>query len=562
MTPPVAPPSTPSDVPPTAQPVVQPTPQMSPYGHPHPPVPPYSAPPPQAPQAPRATGDQEDTWFGGNLPPQRPTQPAAAPPAPGYAGQPVPPYPPTQPQPTYAPPPPSAPPSWGQGQAAGWSPYNAPQNPQFPDAHAAQQAAVQQPAPEVKIPFADALRGSGLNIGHTSNPILAAATDLLVLLGRLRTGIVEMHAVPLRDHVVREIHEFVRKAQDHGVAPEDIDVARYALAATADDIVQTIPGSDPGYWQQYSMAAELLNDRSAGIGFFARLEQVMGLSHQRKDVLELMLTCLALGFEGKYRTDPNGVVALTRMRNEIYQRFRAVEARPGHDLSVHWTPVLLGGRRNTALIPMWIFGGVAAAMVVALFATLSGILSSDTQVSQDAILALTDPTEEIALETAANYVAAEPYEAVAPPQLDRIRRLLDREITEALVNVETKGDYIAIRVGSQLRFKSGSADLSSDFSELASRLGLVLEEEPGEVVVEGHSDNIPLSGRGRYRSNEELSQARAETVLGLLAGSMTDPGRLSAVGVGPNDPLDTANTPEARARNRRVEILIEREERL
>ncbi|MQQ10640.1 OmpA family protein [Epibacterium sp. SM1979] len=533
----------------------QPPSQIAAQGQPAP----YQQP---APQPPAPSGDREDTWFGGNMQQAPASQPRYQSPVPPSYPNPAPAYVPqgqgVPPQPGH----PASPPGWGQSpeQTQGWSSYNEPQNLQFPDAQAAKQAAVQLAAATPKIAFADALRGSGLNIGHTSNPILAAATDLLVLLGRLRTGIVEMHAIPLRDHVVREIQSFVQKAQDHGIAPEDIETARYALAATADDFVQTIPGSDPGYWQQYSMAAELLNDRSAGIGFFARLEQVVGLSHQRKDVLELMLACLALGFEGKYRADPNGVVALTRIRNELYQRFRSVEPRPGQDLSVHWTPIVLGGRRNSASVPMWIVASVAAAMVVALFATLSGILSSDAQASQNTLLTLTNPNEQIALETKANFVASAPYEAATPAQLDRVRGLLDAAISDGLVQVETKGDFIAIRVGAQLRFKSGSADLSSDFTSLAQSLGIVLEAEQGAIVVEGHSDNIPLSGRGRYRTNEELSQARAETVLGILAGTLSDPNRLSALGVGPNDPLDTANTPEARARNRRVEILIEREE--
>ena len=509
---------------------------------------------PQIPEPRQPTPQQitEDTWFGGRTPVQQ-QRPAAAPPHGVQHNSPRQPAAPRQAAPQS---------NWGtapyQQQTAepGWSAQTNYQDQQFPDAQ------VQPAAPHVptqkKIAFADALRGSGLNIGQTSNPILAAATDLLILLGRLRTGIVEMHAVPLRDHVVRAIQEFVQKAQEHGVSSEDIEVARYALAATADDIVQTIPGTDPAYWQQFSMSAELLNDRSTGIGFFQRLEQVMGLAHQRRHVLELMLTCLSLGFEGKFRTEANGAVALTRARNEVYQRYRSVEPPPGQDLSIYWMPVLLGGRRNATKVPIWIFGGVAAGMVVALFATLSGILSSDAQASQNAILALHDPNVEVALETKAGAPERQSLEAPVPAQLDRVRGLLKPEIDEGLVVVDSKGYFIALRVGSQLRFKSGSADLNSNFEQLAQRLGAVFEAEGGGIIVEGHSDNIPLSGRGRYRSNEELSEARAKTVMDIIEGFISDPSRLSAVGVGPNDPLDTANTADARRKNRRVEILLER----
>ena len=90
----------------------------------------------------------------------------------------------------------------------------------------------------------------------------------------------------------------------------------------------------------------------------------------------------------------------------------------------------------------------------------------------------------------------------------------------------------------------------------------MINEEPGPVVIEGHSDNIPLSGRGKFKTNEALSEARAETVRALLTPHLSDPARMTVEGVGPAKPLDTANTKEARAKNRRVEILLQKEQRL
>ena len=63
-------------------------------------------------------------------------------------------------------------------------------------------------------------------------------------------------------------------------------------------------------------------------------------------------------------------------------------------------------------------------------------------------------------------------------------------------------------------------------------------------------------------TNEALSEARAETVRALLEPHLTNPGRMSVEGVGPAKPLNTANTREARAENRRVEILLQKEQRL
>lgn len=544
---------------PPQQPAAPYPPQQSPQ------QPPYAQ--PAQPPGGRAPGGA-DTWLSGRLapsggapvpprqaaPPQQPYDPPPPPAQPHYQPPQPPPgqYPPQYPDPYAGQPQPGLPP-----QQPGWTPAAPPAGGQFPVAG----AAVPKPQPRAvpRIAFTDALRGSGLDAGTSSNPVLAAASDLLVLLGRLRTGMVEMQAIPLRDHVLREIETFVQKCQESGVPPDDIDVARYALVATADDIVQTIPGNDPAYWRQFSMAAELLNDRSAGIGFFARLEQVIVLPGQRANVLELMLTCLALGFEGKYRTEPNGQVMLSRLRMEVYQRFRSANARPPKELSHKWVPVLLGGRHRAGEMPLWVIGGVAAAMIVALFATLSWLLSGDAQAAQDEIILLHANLGEVVIERSENVVA---YEAPPTGQLERIRGRLAAEIEAGAVEVDEAGDYISVRLRDALRFASGSAELTTDFTGIGKRIGDVLEAEPGEIIVEGHSDNIPLSGRGRFKTNEALSEARAETVRALLEPHLSDPARITVEGVGPAKPMDPANTSEARAKNRRVEILLQKEQRL
>ncbi|MEL6690162.1 MAG: type IVB secretion system protein IcmH/DotU [Pseudomonadota bacterium] len=431
-------------------------------------------------------------------------------------------------------------------------------------------------APVQKIAFQDALRGAGLEVGNATNPIIAAASDILILLGRLRTGMVEMSAIPLRDHVLRAMAEFTDKCMAAGVPPEDIDVARYALAATADDIVQTVPGNDPQYWQQFSMAAELLGDRSAGIGFFSRLEQVMAYPQQRRNVLELMLTCMSLGFEGRYRAEPQGAVTLMRIRSEVYQRFRSTEARPGGDLSHKWLPVILGGRRRQSAMPLWVVASVAGGMVVALFATLSYLLSTDARAASNDILAAhAAATPPVITPVVIGNVVADTteYEAQGTGQLETIQGKLAAEIEAGTIEVLEEGDWILIRLGSALRFGSGSPQLLEDYTDLMARIAGVLEDEDRvegimpegmdpDIKVEGHSDNIPMRGTGRYKTNEALSEARAQTVSDLLAPQLSDPSRLSVVGVGPADPIDPANTREARAKNRRVEILLRKEDRL
>jgi len=80
------------------------------------------------------------------------------------------------------------------------------------------------------------------------------------------------------------------------------------------------------------------------------------------------------------------------------------------------------------------------------------------------------------------------------------------------------------------------------------------------VRIVGHTDNVPMSGTGRYRNNQELSVARAESVAEVIRQALENPDRIEVVGAGPDDPIARNDSADGRAKNRRVEILIRREE--
>ena len=491
--------------------------------------------PPHQPGAGRAAPVQpsspyhEDTWLGGALNPFGQQPPPAAPPmpqAPQYGQQPL--Y-----QPQYAP------------QGANM----------FPDVPRDPQPQARPITPRISLQ--DAMRGTGLGAGGSSNILIAAASNLLILLGRLRTGLVDMQAAPLMEHVTREIDLYERNVLQAGVHPGDASDAKYALAATADDIVQNLPGSDRGTWLQYSMVARFFGERESGVGFFRKMDQAMQAPGQRFNLLELMLACLSLGFEGQYRTARNGPVELARIRTAIYETLRRVRPRPDDDISVAWTPMPLGQKRRYGGVPIWAIAGVGAGLVVALFATLSTLIHKQGAEVQARILALHDGLPAISIERSAPVVEA--YVAPSSTQLDRIRDRLAAQIESGQVIVDQTNEYIFVRVGEALQFGSGSADLENDFAPLATEIGRALEPEPGPIRVVGFTDSIPLSGRGRFKTNEDLSLARAETVSGILAGFVTDATRLQTEGLGPQNPVAGNDTPEGRALNRRVEVMIRRE---
>ena len=412
------------------------------------------------------------------------------------------------------------------------------------------------PAPSVsRIPLHQALQVRDLGGAASANPLLAAAASLLILLGRLRTGMVEMQAAPLMEHVTREIDRFERAALAAGVNHHRVLVAKYALSGTADDIVQNLPGSDRGDWQQYSMVARFFHKRDSGVGFFQEAEKAMQAPAQNHELLELMLVCLSLGFEGQFRTMPNGAAELSRIRGAIYETLRRVNPRPDEDISVMWTPVVQDRGRRFAAIPVSALLGVGAAALLGVFAVLATLINRDGAEAAQVMRNLHRdvPVIQIDRTPGAAYVAA-------IPQLDRIRAAFAPEITAGQVErVEAKGNYIATRVGNLQLFDSGASAVKPGFADLAARIAEVLNGEAGSILIEGHTDNVPHSGRGRFKDNYQLSAARAESVAEVLRPLLSDPSRIRIEGRGEDDPVADNATPEGRAANRRVEILLTRE---
>lgn len=107
-------------------------------------------------------------------------------------------------------------------------------------------------------------------------------------------------------------------------------------------------------------------------------------------------------------------------------------------------------------------------------------------------------------------------------------------------------------------FPLGQADLSQPARRVMLELAAVLATETGEIRVEGHTDDTPIR-TARFASNWELSAARAtEVIRFLIAQGGIPPERLSAAGYGEFRPLVANDSPDARARNRRVDIVVVR----
>ncbi len=123
------------------------------------------------------------------------------------------------------------------------------------------------------------------------------------------------------------------------------------------------------------------------------------------------------------------------------------------------------------------------------------------------------------------------------------------------VSVDEGEQGITLRIDDNLLFASGQAELTAGGGEVIKSLVPTLESFDGQVSVEGHTDNIPIA-TARFPSNWELSTARAIAVLRYLSAAGIPESRLRAIGYADTQPLESNDTPEGRAANRRVELLL------
>ncbi|QJA06929.1 OmpA family protein [Thermosulfurimonas marina] len=139
--------------------------------------------------------------------------------------------------------------------------------------------------------------------------------------------------------------------------------------------------------------------------------------------------------------------------------------------------------------------------------------------------------------------------------LERLKAAVKLELIKGQIQIESLEDRVVLRLNNRLVFPPGSAELTPQAKHVLDALGQVFKLFDGEIVVAGHTDDTPP--RGRFRSNWELSAARAVAVVEyLLKKGYVYPEQISAVGYGPSRPLYPNDTPEHRQANRRVEIIL------
>jgi len=123
------------------------------------------------------------------------------------------------------------------------------------------------------------------------------------------------------------------------------------------------------------------------------------------------------------------------------------------------------------------------------------------------------------------------------------------------VTVVEEHNVIKLAMSDSILFLPADAALSLSGEEVLNEIALMLKQRPWHILVEGHTDNQPIS-TPRYLSNWELSSARASSVTRYLIGRGIKPQRLSAIGYADTRPLTNNQTEQGRSKNRRVALVL------
>jgi type VI secretion system peptidoglycan-associated protein len=462
------------------------------------------------------------------------------------------------PQPAGVPEQPAPPPAAGWGAPPPVVPSAAPQPQQYqpPPVPAAAAALLpsqyeMSPAPQQRlndddIPVPSTPRTVRNLLNDEACAVLALASS--VRSGRARIALPELH---------RQASEAISRYEQSIIAsyPEETrQRAKYVLCATIDDVAQNLPniGHDGAEWARRSLVVQFFRENIGGDRFWQLVDDLLARPAQNADLIELFHSCLAAGFEGRFRVMPDGKRRLHEIMSKLYGALEHPRALSMQEVSPQWKGVAAPLKKVGLWSKIALVAAAAALALLVIYAVLRLVLMSTGEDSWKAVRGLTPETP-----LRFSRVGAPPPVAADSAQVSRLRTFLEAEIRAKLVTVEEDASTVRVRTTVGQLFKSGSDQLEPERKGLLERIGRAVEAEKGSITIEGHADSDKVSSLA-FPDNQALSKARADTVAGIIRDMVSNPGRISTQGFGDSQPLASNDTVEGKTKNRRVEIVVPR----
>ena len=379
------------------------------------------------------------------------------------------------------------------------------------------------------------------------NPLIAFANPIFSAVPQIGAARNHPDPVLLKETLQDLVEAFEAGASKSGASTDTVAGAVYALCCLADDAAASTPwGRD---WIQNGLLQELRGENNGGEEFFALLAEKQKQPEENASLLEFLYICLSLGFQGRYR-DANGDAAksadLDRIRGDLHAVVSRRRARPS-SLSEQWRPTKALPAAVRARKPA---EGIAWRMIAVPVSALLVLLIAYKLYKPGEPQPVTPPVAPAPPVTQAP--STTPVAAGNTQQV--LEKELAPEIKGALVKLGTADGRTTITLLDDKQFALGSVEPTAAVKALVERVAGAIERTKGPVLVRGHTDSVPVKP-GAFASNVELSASRAKAAAALLAARLTQPQRVTSEGTGEANPIAPNDTPENRAKNRRIQII-------
>jgi type VI secretion system protein ImpK len=400
-------------------------------------------------------------------------------------------------------------------------------------------------SPHITLPPDIDIASRLVKIGAARNPLLEAAKPLLLAIAQTPKELAVTGSIDAWYELLEQgVGTFTQICNKTNIRREHVLTASYCLTTALDEAANSTSwgGSKAvgqmGAWAgRMQLAARFHDDIEGGKKFFLLIGRLSSNVEEHLDLLEVMYYIIGLGFEGQYSTITNGRRELEIIRHRLFTLLSAARGSVPRELSPHWrgeTPKRTRFWRN---IPVWVSGCVLGLAVFAQFSWYKYHLLQQSTVVQEKISAIGKLTPP-------------------PVRVLRLAELLKEEIAQEKVSVDEDDDHSAVTFRSDDMFVPGQAQVNPGILPMLERIAVEIGKVPGDVQVIGHSDNYPIR-TSRFTDNYALSRARADNVARALEAQGVLSSRIETIGKADSEPVAENTTSAGRAKNRRVQIVVQ-----
>lgn len=381
-----------------------------------------------------------------------------------------------------------------------------------------------------------------------ANPLFEAAMPLLRLRAELPSEL-GPHGVSLLNRLLeREVQNFQALCTAAKIRHEYLVAASYALCTALDEAATSTEwgggdgGEQVGVWSNHQLAMRFHGDNRGGDKVFLLIGKLAASPQQHMDLIEVVHAILCLGFEGRYGAGlaSEGRRQLETIRHRLFVLLSTARGEVPARVSPHTHAASKGRFRALRIIPLRGVCGVLLLVLAGLFCNYKiqlGRRDAEVLAQLKALVTLQAPV------------------LVARVRPMRLKSLLEAEIERGTVTVDEDETRSAVSFRGDEMFAPGQARLNPRTVPLIGKVAHEINELPGRLVVNGHSDDQPIH-TPEFPDNEHLSAARANAFAIALQAEGVEKSRLQVQGLGATQPLADNRTVSGRATNRRVELIL------